>query len=157
MPIFVFLHVLVMFFAVMAGYGPGLMMVVATRMDNVRALREVTRIGVALAPLTGLAFVTGAVLGVVAIFVHGFDPLAGWLVIAYILFAAAAVIANVFTTPWMKRVLAAADASGDASFSPELGALVNSPRIRAVLLLDALIIVALIADMVLKPIPGRII
>jgi hypothetical protein len=104
-----------------------------------------------------LAFVTGAVLGVVAIFVHGFDPLLGWLVIAYILFGLTAVIANVFTTPWMKRVLAAADSSGDESFSPDLAALVDSPRNRAILAIDALIIVALIADMVLKPLNNRII
>jgi uncharacterized membrane protein len=155
-PIFVFLHVLVMFFAVMAGYGPGLMMLVATRSGNVRALREVTRIGVALAPLTGIAFVLGAALGVVAIFVHGFNPLAGWLVIAYILFAITALIANIFTTPWMKRVLATAETSGDESLSPELAALVNSPRNRAILAIDALVIVALIADMVLKPIPGPV-
>lgn len=40
--------------------------------------------------------------------------------------------------------------------SPELTALVNSPRNQLLLIVDALIVVALIADMVLKPIPGRV-
>jgi hypothetical protein len=40
--------------------------------------------------------------------------------------------------------------------SPELSALVNSPRNQALLAFDALLIVLLIADMVLKPITTRL-
>lgn len=40
--------------------------------------------------------------------------------------------------------------------SAELDALVNGSRNQLLLIVDALLIVALIADMVLKPLPGRL-
>jgi len=90
----------------------------------------------------------------VAIFVHGFNPLQGWLVIAYVFVVASLVMTFSFTSPWLKKVEAAAAASPDDTMSTELDALVNGGRNQALLIVDALLIVALIADMVLKPIPG---
>jgi hypothetical protein len=40
--------------------------------------------------------------------------------------------------------------------SPELEELLSSQRNRALLVLDALLIILLIADMVLKPLPARL-
>jgi len=156
MPFFVFLHVLAMFIAVAMAYGPAMLMVVASRRRDVRALRAITSTSNKLGPLVGAAFATGIVLGVVAIFVHAFDPLQGWLVIAYVLVIASLVMTFTFTNPWLKKVEAAANASPDDAMSAELDTLVNSPRNQALLGVDALLIVALIADMVLKPIPGRL-
>ena len=156
MPIFVFLHVLVMFVAVALAYGPAALMVVASRRRDVRALRGITATSNRLAPVVGAAFALGIVLGFVAIFVHGFNPLLGWLVIAYILIAASLVMTFTFTNPWLKKVEAAAVASPDDAMSAELDALVNGGRNQALLMVDGLLIVALIADMVLKPIPGPI-
>lgn len=156
MPIFVFLHVLAMFSAVAMAYGPAALMVAASRRRDVKALRAITSTSNRLSPLVGATFATGIVLGIVAIFVHGFDPLQGWLVIAYLLVIASLVMTFTFTGPWLKNVEAAANASPDEAMSAELEALVNSPRNQALLGVDALLIVALIADMVLKPIPGRI-
>ena len=151
MPIFVFLHVLTMFAAVAMAYGPAVLMTMASRRGDVRSLRGIASTYQRLGPVIGIAFMLGIVLGVVAIFVHGFDPLQGWLVIAYILIAASLFMTFAFTNPWLRKVDAAAAASPDDQMSPELSALVNSPRNQALLVLDALIIVALIADMVLKP------
>lgn len=156
MPVFIFLHVVTMFIAVAMAYGPAMLMVVASQRRDVVALRGVTRTNAVLERVVGPAIMLGLVFGVVSIFVHNFDPLAGWLLIAYGLFAAAIVITTVFTSPWLHRVRAAAEASPDDQFSPELRELVESPRNRFLLAVDALIIVALIADMVLKPLPGRI-
>jgi hypothetical protein len=157
MPIFVFLHVLTMFVAVALAYGPTALMVVATRNRDVRALRSITatynRLG---ERVIGPTFGIGILFGFAAVFFHGFDPLQGWLVIAYVLVVLAIVVTFKFTSPWLGRVQAAAEASPDDQMSMELSELVNSPRNRILLAVDALIIVALIADMVLKPIPGRI-
>ena len=156
MPIFVFLHVLTMFVAVALAYGPSALMVVASRRRDVRALRAITASSNRLGPVVGAAFALGIVLGFVAIFAHGFDPLQGWLVIAYVLVIASLVMTFTFTNPWLRKVQAAAEASPEDAMSAELGALVNSPRNQALLIFDALLIVLLIADMVLKPLPGRI-
>lgn len=157
MPIFIFLHILAMFTAVALAYGPAALMVVASRRRDVRSLRAIVTTSVRLGPFVGGAFATGIVLGVVAIFVHGFDPLQGWLVIAYVLVIISLAMTFLFTNPWLEKVAAAAEASPDDQMSPELAALVDSPRNQALLAFDALLIVLLIADMVLKPLPGRII
>lgn len=154
MPVFVFLHVVTMFVAVAMAYGPAMLMVVASRRRDVRALRAITATSNRLGPFVGATFAVGTVLGIVAIFVHGFNPLQGWLVIAYVLVVASLVMTFSFTRPWLKKVEAAAAASPDDTMSTELDALVNGGRNQALLIVDALLIVALIADMVLKPIPG---
>ena len=156
MPFFIFLHVLAMFTAVALAYGPAALMVVATRRNDVRALRGITATSEKLGPIIGIMFGLGIVLGVISIFVHGFDPLQGWLVIAYVLVAISLFMTFAFTNPWLAKVTKAAAASPDDQMSPELDALVNSPRNQALLAFDALLIILLIADMVLKPLPGRL-
>ena len=156
MPIFIFLHILVMFTAVALAYGPAALRVVASRRGDVRSLRAISVTSDRLGPAVGVAFGLGIFLGFVAVFVHGFDPLQGWLVIAYVLVAASLVMTFAFTSPWLRKVQAAAEASPDDSMSPELRALVQSPRSQALLMVDALLIVALIADMVLKPLPTKL-
>ena len=157
MPIFVFLHVLTMFIAVAMAYGPAMLMVIAGRGRDVRALRSISATYAKLGERAiGPTFGIGIIFGFVAVFVHRFDPLAGWLVIAYVLVIASLVMTFAFTNPWLGKVTAAAEASPDDRMSPELSELLNSPRNRILLVIDALIIVALIADMVLKPLPGRI-
>ena len=156
MPIFVFLHVLTMFTAVALAYGPAALIVLSSRRGDVRALRGIVTTYERLGPLVGAAFGLGIVFGFLAVFFHGFDPLLGWLVIAYVLVGASLVMTFTFTNPWIKKVAAAAQASPDDRMSPELTTLVNSPRNQLLLTVDALIIVLLIADMVLKPLPGRI-
>lgn len=156
MPIFIFLHVLTMFIAVGLAYGPAVLMVVASGRGDVRSLRGISVTYERIGPAVGIAFGLGVVLGIVAVFVHAFDPLQGWLVIAYVLVIASLVMMLTVTNPWLSKVKEAAEASPDDKMSPELNALMNAPRNRVLLTLDALIIVALIADMVLKPLPDRI-
>jgi hypothetical protein len=156
MTIFIFLHVLAMFTAVALAYGPAALMVVASRRRDVRSLRAIVATSQRLGPLVGVAFATGIILGFVAIFLNNFDPLQGWLVIAYVLVVASLSMTFLFTNPWLEKVAAAAESSPDDQMSPQLDALINSPRNQALLGFDALIIVLLIADMVLKPLPGKI-
>jgi hypothetical protein len=155
-PIFIFLHVLSMFMGVALAYGPAALQVAASRRGDVRSLRAISTYSLKLGPFVGIVFGLGLVFGIISIFVHNFNPLQGWLVIAYVLFAASLVMTFTFTNPWMRKVSAAADASPDDSMSPELNAVLNSPRNRALLALDAFLIVLLIADMVLKPLNYRL-
>ena len=156
MPIFVFLHVLTMFTAVALAYGPAALIILASRRNDVPALRGIVTTYERLGPIVGATFALGIVLGFLAVFFHGFDPLQGWLVIAYILVIASLAMTFTFTNPWIRKVAAAAQASPNDSMSPELAMLVTSPRNQALLTLDALLIVLLIADMVLKPLPGKL-
>lgn len=156
MPFFVFLHVLTMFVAVAMAYGPAMLMVVAAARNDVRSLRGISETSTRLGRLVIPAFGLGIGFGFVAIFVHGFDPLAGWLVLAYILAGASLMVTSMFTNPWLRKVQVAVKSSPDDAPSAELSELLNSPRNRVLLLIDALIIVALIADMVLKPFPERV-
>jgi hypothetical protein len=156
MPVFIFLHVLAMFTAVALAYGPAALMVIATRHRDVKSLRAISATNERLGPLVGIFFGLGIVLGFLAVFTNAFDPLQGWLVIAYVLVIASLLITFTFTTPWLRKVSEAAEASPDETMSPELNALVNSPRNQLLLGLDALLIVLLIADMVLKPLPGKL-
>jgi hypothetical protein len=149
MPIFVFLHILTMFTAVAMAYGPA-MMILAVRGD-VPTLRGVMTANNRLSRLVAPTFGLGIVFGFAAIFVHNFDPLRPWLLIAYGLVVAYLVVTFAFTNPWLKSVTAAVEASPDEAPSAELRTLLGAPRNVALLALDALLIVALIADMVLKP------
>lgn len=152
--VFVLLHILTMFIAISLAYGPAFLMIGAG--NNVVALRGVLAAAERLSAMPGIAFVVGLILGIIAIFAANFDPLQGWLVIAYVLFGVSALMAVLVTGPWLKKVAAAAARSPDTAPSPELKELLSGARYRALLALDALIIVALIADMVLKPLPGKL-
>ncbi len=156
MPVFIFLHVLTMFTAVAMGYGPAILMIAASRSNDIVALRGVLGASARIEKLIGPTFVVGLVFGLIAVFFNNFDPLAGWLIIAYILFAVAAIYPVVLTGPWLKKVAAAATASPDDPPSAELTALLTSPRYRLMLTLDVLVVMAIIADMVLKPLPGKL-
>jgi hypothetical protein len=131
-------------------------MIAASRSSDIVALRGVLSAAFRLEKLIGPTFVLGLAFGLVAVFVNNFDTLAGWLIIAYVLFAVAAIYPAVFTGPWLKKVAAAAAVSPDDRPSDELRALLTSPRNRLLLALDALVVVALIADMVLKPLPEKL-
>ena len=156
MPVFILLHVLAMFTAVALAYGPAALMVIATRSRDVRSLRAISATNERLGPFVGIFFGLGIVLGFVAVFTNSFDPLQGWLVIAYVLVIASLLMTFLFTSPWLRRVSQAAEASPDEAMSPELDALLNSSRNQLLLIFDALLIVLLIADMVLKPLPGKL-
>lgn len=149
MRVFVFLHVATMFGAVSMGYGSILLMRTAAESEDPGTLRGVTRAVKMLNRFIGPAFMVGILLGIVAVFTNGFNPLAPWLLIAYVLAIAATVSAFVILDPFVTRVSTAVERSDEAV--AEARADIRSPRTVTLLTLDSLIIVALIADMILKP------
>lgn len=150
MRVFIFLHILTMFTAVALAYGSHLLTLVAVRSNDVSTVRAVTRTVGRIGPWIGPVFGVGVILGIVAIFTNGFNPLAPWLVIAYVLTALAIVWANAFTVPHNKALAVAAGESPDDAYSDELRRAIRD-NFGLIAVLDVLIIVALIADMVLKP------
>jgi hypothetical protein len=150
MPVFIFLHVLAMFTAVTISYGPQLLLMMAADRNDPVALQGLARSMGRLGQFMGPAFVVGLILGLIAVFVNNFNPLAPWLLIAYVLFAAAMLNGIFGTGRWMASVGQTAAASGGV-MTDELRGLLDQSTIRILLWADIVLVVLIIADMVLKP------
>jgi hypothetical protein len=146
----VVLHVLVMFTAVAISQGPAILLYSAMRRGDVTAIRGVGdgfgRIGRFIGPMFGI----GVIIGLVAVFVGGFDPLAPWLLIAYGLTVIAFLTPMLVTGPRMMRVIEAAAASPVEAPSSELRDAIRAAA-GPVFWVDAVLIVLFIVDMVAKP------
>lgn len=146
----VLLHILVMFTAVAISQGPAVLLYSAMRRGDVAAIRAVGegfgRVGRFIGPMFGI----GVLIGLVAVFVGGFDPLAPWLLIAYGLTVVAFLTPILVTGPRMMRVVEAAAASPTEEPSPELRTAIGAAA-GPVFWIDAALIVLFIVDMVVKP------
>ena len=151
MRIFVFLHVVTMFAAVAISIGPTLVLRRIGQSGDVPAIRRAFALSAPIVRAIPAVFGLGALLGVVAIFVNGFDPFRPFLLIAYALFIIATIVGAVITTPWFKRVTQLAAESPEASPSAELSAALDDPRARFTDWFDPLIILAFLFDMIIKP------
>lgn len=143
-------HVILMFVGVAMSQGPALLLWNALRRGDVVAIRGILNTGRISAKFIGPVYLVGVLLGLVAVFTGKYNPLAGWLIIAYVLTLVAFISPQVLITPTYKRLGMAAGASPIEAPSAELRAEI----VRAttpVFWLDALVILLLIIDMVLKP------
>ena len=150
MRIFVFLHVLTMFFAVAISGGVELFLMRIARTRDARTIRTVFELHQKLVKYIPRAYLLGLAFGVIAIFVNGFNPFAPWLLLAYPLFVVGILTGAVGVGPWAEGVIAAAASSGDST-SPELEAAINSPRGRNALVLFWAVLAAIVFVMVVKP------
>jgi len=151
MRIFVFLHVLTMFAAVAASYGPGIVLRRAAKTRNVPTIRATFRMAQPVGMAVPFLYVGGAILGLVAVFTNDFTPWAPWLLIAYVLFIFALVVGARVTGPWMARIGTAAAASPDEAPSPELSAAIDEPLQEYRYWIDYVVVTLLIFDMFVKP------
>ena len=146
----VLLHIMVMFTAVAISQGPAVLLYSAMRRGDVAAIRAVGdgfgRVGRFIGPMFGI----GVLIGLAAVFVGGFDPLAPWLLIAYGLTVVAFLTPMLVTGPRMMRVVEAAAASPTEEPSPELRTAIGAAA-GPVFWIDAALIVLFIVDMVVKP------
>jgi len=149
--IFVFLHVVTMFAAVAISIGPTLILRRIGQSGDVPAIRRAFALSAPIVRAIPAVFGLGALLGVVAIFVNGFDPFQPFLLIAYALFIIATIVGAVISTPWFKKVTQLAAESPEASPSAELSAALDDPRARFTDWFDPLIILAFLFDMIIKP------
>jgi hypothetical protein len=150
MRLFVVLHVLTMFGAVALSGGVELFLVLIARSRDPHTIRTVFKLHGRLVRWVPIAFMVGLGFGVIAIFVHGFDPFAPWLLLAYPLFVAGILTGALGIGPWADGVSAAAADSGDTA-SPALVAAIASPRGRNAAVAFWVVVAAIIYVMVAKP------
>lgn len=150
MRVFVFLHVFTMFAGVALGYGLMAWLWLAARSRDLVAIRGMTSVVGRYPQLIGGGFTLGVVLGGVAIFTNGFDPLAPWLVIAYVLAVGLVLSGSLMIGPWVKR-LGEVVATTEGDTADPLPAPFTDGRSRVLLSLDLLMLVAIIFDMIVKP------
>jgi hypothetical protein len=147
-----FLHITVMFVAVMVAFGSGLVMRVAYMTGQVAAIRGVGMAAARLGVWIPILFVVGGLLGLFTAISWDVFPLtAPWLVIAYVLWAAAMLIGIVENRPWGQRMGKLLAQTPDGPITPEIAAMFTDSRVVALTLVDYLIVILLIFDMVVKP------
>ncbi len=147
----VFGHIVLVFSAVSASYGPLLLLALAIRSGKVETVRGVTAAAGPLTKTIPILYVAGGFLGLCAAINIGFNLLAPWLLIAYVLFAFLTIIGAAFVGPWAERIGALAASAPDGQFTPKLIAVIDDSRIRSIRVLDFALVVALVFDMVVKP------
>ncbi len=148
----VFLHILFMFSAVAISYGPLTIVTLALRGGRTETLRAVTSGAKTLAVAIPILYVIGGALGLVAAISSSVNLLAGWLVIAYILFAFLMGIGATLIGPWIERLATASAAAPDGPFSAEINVISADPRMRIVRVVDLVLVIGILYDMVVKPI-----
>jgi hypothetical protein len=103
-----------------------------------------------MARLVPLLFFTGLALGIVAIFVEGFDPFQPWLLMAYVLFASGVLVGAMVNGGWVGRLgkaAASAESPDDAAYQ----AAVTDQRGRIGLFVFWVLIAAIVFVMIVKP------
>jgi uncharacterized membrane protein len=151
-PLLKFLHVACMFGAVTVIAGGGLISGRVLRSGNVAAIRRVLDVERRIGNLVGgPLFIGGIAFGLIAALAGGFDLTARWLLIAYVLVAANFANGVLLYEPHARRLAAAAEASDEGAPSAELRALIDAPRTNIVPGADALLWLAIIFVMVVKP------
>jgi hypothetical protein len=148
--IFVFLHVLTMFFAIAISGGVELFLMRIAQTRDAHTIRTVFELHQKLVRFVPVIFMLGLAFGVIAIFVNDFNPFAPWLLLAYPLFVAGILTGALGVGPWADGVIAASRAAGEGA-SAELEAAVTSSRGRNALILFWAIAAAIIFVMVMKP------
>lgn len=153
MLIFKALHIISMFTMVMAFIGGSSVYALAAGRRDLRALAAIHRTlarGRLVANVGGLALLAGVVFGLLTALTAGFDFFAGWLINAYVLVAALAIYADWFGRRLRRVGDAAIDAEDGRRPTDEvMREVVASGAVRDLAIATALV-VALIADMVLK-------
>ncbi len=147
-----FVHITVMFVAVMVGFGGPLVMRMAYMTGQVAAVRGAGMAFARLAPFIPILFVVGGVFGLLTAISWGLFPLTSpWLIIAYVLFAAAMVIGVVENAPWGKHLGALLAQTPDGPITPEIAAMFTDTRVVVMTVVDYAIVALIIFDMVVKP------
>lgn len=146
----VYLHIAVMFSAVALAFGGELILNRLAGTRNVIAIRTGFASAAPVMRFVPMLFGLGALLGVAAALFGQFDPLAPWLIAAYILFVIAAVV-GARAGVWARSVGMAAAASPVEAPSPELEAAISDRTHEIMRWADYLIILVLLFLMVFKP------
>ena len=149
--ILVFVHISLMFAAVAISYGPTLLFLIALRRGRVEGLRAV---GMAVQPVTRaipIVYGLGALTGVGAALVGGFNLLAPWLLISYVIFVVLLIIGAALAGPHMGRVGAMVAALPDGPLPAEVKAAATANGFVWIEAFDFVGLLLVIFVMVVKP------
>ena len=150
MRVFVLLHVLTMFTGVALGYGAMAWLWLGARSRDLVAMRGMLSGFQRYQKVVPITFTGGIVLGLLAVFLNGYDPLQPLLVIAYVLAGGLVLTGSLVLSPWVKRVTEAVS-SMDGNVAATLPAPFTDRRSVGLLVLDLAMLIAIITDMVIKP------
>ena len=149
--VLVWLHISMMFIGVTLSYGPSLLFLLALRSrqtENVRAVTVAVRPVVRFIPVF---YGLGALFGVAAAITIGYNLLAPWLVIAYVLFILLIGIGAGIVGPRLERVGGLVAAAPDGPLAPETYAAATAGGFLWIEVADFGGLFIIIFDMVLKP------
>jgi uncharacterized membrane protein len=144
------LHVLFVFIAFSLSSGVGILAQMVAQSGDVRSIRNAARAARPLHTIGGVMLLLGIIFGFATAATQGFPLNSQWLVITYVLVAILIILIAAFIAPLSAQIERAAAASPDDKPSPELVAVLNSPK-RFAAPLAGLVWVAIILVMVLKP------
>lgn len=143
--VLLYLHILTMFTAVAMAAGSSILVLLAGRRGDRLLIASITGMGLdrVIPPL----YISGGLFGILTAATFGYNLVAPWLLIAYILFAALMLLGITYSGPLMGRMHAvAADQGADAQAFGEV-----MQRFRMDTLVSLGGIALIVADMVFKP------
>jgi hypothetical protein len=150
MRIWKFLHIASMFTGVTLLFGADLLFRRAAAARDVLSMRKIGEWSKPMVAGGVIATLLGILFGFITAIVGSFDLTRAWLILAYVL-VGLIVVLGLVESPYQKQLEQAAARSPDGVLSPELEALLTDPR-RHLTAVSALLYVAVIFDMVVKPI-----
>lgn len=153
MLIFKTLHILSMVAMVTIEIGAEFAYAITISNRDVRGLATIHRLleRVRAGPASIGAFVSGVVFGLLTAATGGFDFLDGWLIAAYVLVVIFLVTTTMFLREALRLARAAAEAEAGKRSADDVARELAVSRAPVAFLIDLGVVVAFIADMVLKP------
>jgi uncharacterized membrane protein len=149
--ILLFLHISLMFSAVTVSFGPSLVMRLAERSGQVALVRGVALASKPIGPAIPILYVSGGIFGLLTALNVGYNLLAPWLVIAYLLFLVAMITGVAINRTFLLRLAPLLQGAPDGELTEPVRALFAEPRYRLVNVVDYIVVLALVFDMVAKP------
>jgi hypothetical protein len=146
-----FLHISIIFTAMTVAYGPLIVLRVVYSTRQVSPIRTVLPVVARIGPLLPALFILGGLFGLFTAIAFGYNLLAPWLVIAYVLFAIMMLIGVTENRTWPMRLATTLETTPDGPVTAEIVALFTNSRTLAFTAVDLAVVFVLIFDMVVKP------
>jgi hypothetical protein len=144
MYVLLYLHIITMFIAVSLAAGSSILLLIGARRGDRALVASLT--GMSLDRVIPPMYVVGGLFGIATGLTFGYNLLAPWMLIAYVLFAGLAGMGILYSGPLMGRVHGAATKGGD---SQAFSALIRRFQLDTLLSLGGIGLI--VADMVFKP------
>ena len=146
-----FLHITTMFAAITVSFGSGLVMRLAYLTGRVESVRGVAMASRPIGVLIPILFVVGGVFGLLTALAYGYNLLAPWLVIAYVLWLIAMAEGAIVNRDFAQRLQPLLASAPDGPISGPVLSLFSEPKVLAGTVIDYVVVIAAVFDMVVKP------